>query len=97
MEGILTFYDKQVRDLFDMKLFVEADSDTRLTRRGSGVSVSLHRSFLSTSGFLTVRRDVQDLGRDIGQTLEHYITYVKPAFEEFCLPVADRLAGELKS
>lgn len=35
----------------------------------------------------TVRRDVQELGRDIGQTLEHYIACVKPAFEEFCLPV----------
>jgi len=32
-EGILVFYVKQVRDLFDMKLFVDADPDTRLARR----------------------------------------------------------------
>ena len=34
VEGILTFYQQEVRDLFDMKLFVDTDSDTRLSRRG---------------------------------------------------------------
>ena len=33
-EGILVFYHKEIRDLFDMKLFVDSDSDTRLSRRG---------------------------------------------------------------
>ena len=33
VEGILIFYDQQLRDLFDMKLFVDADSDDRLARR----------------------------------------------------------------
>jgi uridine kinase len=32
-EGILTFYYPKVRDLFDMKLFVDTDADTRLARR----------------------------------------------------------------
>ncbi|GAB1599096.1 uridine-cytidine kinase 2-like [Argonauta hians] len=35
MEGILTFYFKEVRDLFHMKLFVDTDADTRLARRVS--------------------------------------------------------------
>ena len=34
-EGILTFYWKDIRDLFDMKLFVDTDADTRLSRRGN--------------------------------------------------------------
>ena len=34
LEGILIFYHKEVRDLFDMKLFVDTDADTRLARRG---------------------------------------------------------------
>ena len=35
LEGILIFYHKEVRDLFDMKLFVDTDADTRLARRGN--------------------------------------------------------------
>ncbi|XP_059093633.1 uridine-cytidine kinase 2-like isoform X2 [Tigriopus californicus] len=33
LEGILVFYHKDVRELFDMKLFVDTDADTRLARR----------------------------------------------------------------
>jgi len=32
-EGILTLYNKEVRDMLDMKIFVDTDSDTRLARR----------------------------------------------------------------
>ncbi|KAK2171671.1 hypothetical protein NP493_1043g00005 [Ridgeia piscesae] len=32
-EGILVFYFKDIRELFDMKLFVDTDADTRLSRR----------------------------------------------------------------
>ena len=34
-EGILIFYHKEIRDLFNMKLFVDSDADTRLSRRGA--------------------------------------------------------------
>lgn len=33
VEGILVFQDKQLRDLFDIKIFVEADADERILRR----------------------------------------------------------------
>ncbi|ONM03197.1 Uridine kinase-like protein 2 chloroplastic [Zea mays] len=33
LEGILVFHDQRVRDLMDMKIFVDADADTRLARR----------------------------------------------------------------
>lgn len=32
-EGILALYDAQIRDLFDLKIFVDADADIRLARR----------------------------------------------------------------
>ncbi|XP_072310724.1 uridine-cytidine kinase 1 isoform X2 [Eucyclogobius newberryi] len=64
-EGILVFYPLKVREMFHMKLFVDTDSDVRLSRR--------------------VLRDV-NRGRDLEQILTQYTTFVKPAFEEFCLP-----------
>ncbi|XP_071820830.1 uridine-cytidine kinase 2-like [Apostichopus japonicus] len=65
-EGILVFYFKTIRDLWHMKLFVDTDADTRLSRR--------------------VLRDVKERGRDLQTVLLQYVNYVKPAFEEFCLP-----------
>lgn len=38
--------------------------------------------------FLIVLRDISERGRDLEQILSQYITFVKPAFEEFCLPVS---------
>ncbi|MEE6475183.1 hypothetical protein FKM82_010652 [Ascaphus truei] len=32
-EGILAFYNKEIRDMFQLKLFVDTDSDVRLSRR----------------------------------------------------------------
>ena len=33
-------------------------------------------------------RDIEDRGRDLEHVLHQYTTLVKPAFEEFCLPVS---------
>lgn len=33
-EGILVLYSNDVREMLQMKLFVDTDSDTRLARRG---------------------------------------------------------------
>uniref|UniRef100_A0ABI7W4R7 uridine/cytidine kinase n=1 Tax=Felis catus TaxID=9685 RepID=A0ABI7W4R7_FELCA len=90
-EGILAFYSQEVRDLFQMKLFVDTDADTRLSRRDS---VKIIKVF-DESPWLTlperkkggdVLRDISERGRDLEQILSQYITFVKPAFEEFCLP-----------
>lgn len=35
---------------------------------------------------LLVLRDVQERGRDLEFVLSQYTNFVKPAFEEFCLP-----------
>lgn len=37
---------------------------------------------------VSVLRDISERGRDLEQVLSQYITFVKPAFEEFCLPVS---------
>ena len=65
-EGILAFYLAEMRDLFHMKLFVDTDADTRLSRR--------------------ILRDIRHRGRDLEGVLSQYVTHVKPAFDEFCLP-----------
>lgn len=65
-EGVLIFYFPKVREMFHMKLFVDTDSDTRLSRR--------------------VVRDVRERGRSLENVLNQYDQFVKPAFEEFCLP-----------
>ncbi len=39
LEGILIFYHPDVRELFDMKLFVDTDADTRLARRGACLAI----------------------------------------------------------
>ncbi|XP_065209559.1 uridine-cytidine kinase isoform X2 [Planococcus citri] len=33
-----------------------------------------------------VTKDIMERGRDLDQVLNQYMTFVKPAFEEFCLP-----------
>ncbi|KAM4877124.1 uridine-cytidine kinase 1 isoform 2-T2 [Thomomys bottae] len=67
----VTHSSQEIRDMFHLRLFVDTDSDVRLSRR--------------------VLRDVQR-GRDLEQILTQYTTFVKPAFEEFCLPVLHCLA-----
>lgn len=44
--------------------------------------------FPTRSHSLPVLRDISERGRDLEQILSQYITFVKPAFEEFCLPVS---------
>lgn len=36
-EGILVFYTQEIRDMFHLRLFVDTDSDVRLSRRGKGL------------------------------------------------------------
>jgi uridine kinase len=66
VQGILVFYYPKILDLFQMKLFVDCDADTRLSRR--------------------VVRDMTDYSRDLEHILNYYVKFVKPGFEEFCLP-----------
>ncbi|CAM0911879.1 unnamed protein product [Alopecurus aequalis] len=47
LEGILVFHDQRVRDLMDMKIFVDTDADIRLARRIRRDTVERGRDVLS--------------------------------------------------
>lgn len=53
-----------------------------------GCSLGSCRRVLTLIPTLAVLRDISERGRDLEQILSQYITFVKPAFEEFCLPVS---------
>lgn len=55
-------------------------------RAWGGLCRTHHRPALLLSP--AVLRDISERGRDLEQILSQYITFVKPAFEEFCLPVS---------
>jgi len=41
-EGILVFYFKEIRDMFNLKLFVDMDADMRLAQRGTSCLLSIN-------------------------------------------------------
>ena len=87
-EGILVFYLPEIRDFFHMKLFVDTDADTRLSRRGMYPVLLCINSVKHHILVSAVLRDIRERGRDLEQVLTQYTILVKPAFEEFCLPVS---------
>lgn len=40
-------------------------------------------------------RDITERGRDLEQVLTQYMTFVKPAFEEFCSPVSTNFCSTM--
>lgn len=63
VEGILLFSDERIRDICNVKVFVDAPADERLLR--------------------VIRRDIVERGRNVEQTLERYVSTVKPMHEQF--------------
>ena len=66
VEGILILTNASIRDMFDIKIFVHADSDERLIRR--------------------LKRDVSERGWNLEETLDKYLTNIKPMHEQFIEP-----------
>ena len=94
-EGILALYDKRVRNLMDMRIFVDTDSDVRLARRGKYLSDFLNNfTFLYFYFYLIfifwninlVYRDIKERGRNLNNVLSRYHKFVKPAFDEYIRP-----------
>ena len=93
-DGILAFYTPALQQLFDLKIFVDTDADTRLARRYacSLASPQLSVCLVVSSAqhlLLTacrVRRDIMHRGRDVLQVLDQYERTVKPSFESYILP-----------
>lgn len=66
VEGILILTNPEIRKMFDIKIFVHADSDERLIRR--------------------LKRDVNERGWDLDDTISKYQSVIKPMHAEFIEP-----------
>ncbi len=66
VEGILIMSNPEIRKMFDIKIFVHADTDERLIRR--------------------LKRDVNERGWNLDETLEKYQTVIKPMHDQFIEP-----------
>lgn len=71
IEGHLIFANKELRDMFDLKIYIEADDDVRLSRR-----ILREMQLNETDG-----REF-----DIFSFLEKYEKFVKPAHEKYVEP-----------
>ena len=89
VEGILIFQNKELRDLLDIKIFVETDADVRILRRALR-DVEVHYFFIrrqAEGGILRrALRDVEERGRSLESVVNQYLTTVKPMHEQFVEP-----------
>lgn len=69
VEGILILTNASIREMFDIKIFVHADSDERLIRR--------------------LKRDVNERGWNLNETLTNYQTTIKPMHDQFIEPTKE--------
>ena len=69
VEGILIMTNPIIRDMFDIKIYVHADSDERLIRR--------------------LKRDVNERGWNLDETLKKYQAILKPMHDQFIEPTKE--------
>eukprot|EP00835_Amoeboradix_gromovi_P004448 NODE_347_length_10448_cov_0.163687.p2 type:complete len:285 gc:universal NODE_347_length_10448_cov_0.163687:3240-4094(+) len=70
IEGILVIYFEKLRDILNMKIFLDVDSDTRLSN-------TVLRDTID---------DNDRLIKPLDQVLDEWLNYVKPSFEDYVLP-----------
>ncbi|KAI7734421.1 hypothetical protein M8C21_004070 [Ambrosia artemisiifolia] len=73
LEGILIFHDPRVRDMMNMKIFVDTDADVRLARR--------IRRDTTEKG-----REIGMVLDQVAGLAGWYSKFVKPSYENFILP-----------
>jgi len=66
VEGILIFTDPELRNMLDLKVFVDTEADERIIR--------------------IIQRDVNERGRGLEKSIQHYQKFVKPMHEIFIEP-----------
>ena len=84
MEGILLLHPENLRKTFDLKIFVDEDSDTRLSRRCESSRIIIATLLISK----LVLRDTKFRGRNIEDIIVQYERFVKPSFDTYILPVS---------
>ena len=89
VEGILIFQNKALRDLLDIKIFVETDADVRILRRALRDLLDI-KIFVETDADVRILRralrDVEERGRSLESVVNQYLTTVKPMHEQFVEP-----------
>ena len=70
LEGILVLNDPALRDLMDIKIFVDTDDDIRII-------VSIYRR---------IQRDIEERGRSLQSVIDQYKSTVKPMYHQFIEP-----------
>ena len=89
VEGILIFQNKALRDLLDIKIFVETDADVRILRRALRDLLDI-KIFVETDADVRILRralrDVEERGRSMQSVVEQYLATVKPMHEQFVEP-----------
>ena len=76
VEGILIFAVPEIRELLDVKIFVDTDADEMILRRIERDMKILRR----------IERDMNERGRSFESVKTQYLTTVKPMYLEFCEP-----------
>ncbi|KAF3777099.1 Uridine kinase-like protein 4 [Nymphaea thermarum] len=86
LEGILILHDPRVRELMNMKIFVDTGPlllfDIEYERNLRIISSADADIRLARR----IRRDTVEKGRDVRMVLDQYSKFVKPAFDDFILP-----------
>ena len=89
VEGILIFQNKALRDLLDIKIFVETDADVRILRRALRDLLDIKILVETDADVRILRRalrDVEERGRSMQSVVEQYLATVKPMHEQFVEP-----------
>ncbi|MBA0573806.1 hypothetical protein Golax_001020 [Gossypium laxum] len=86
LEGILIFHDPRVRELMNMKIFVDTGCFVGVTELGCYFTLKLFSADADVRLARRIRRDTVEKGRDIGVVLDQYSKFVKSAFDDFILP-----------
>ncbi|RZC60652.1 hypothetical protein C5167_022407 [Papaver somniferum] len=83
LEGILVFHDQRVRNLMNMKIFVDTDADVRLARRIRRDTVERGRDVNSVLEQASANFNSLPIFTAVSSW---YAKFVKPAFDDFVLP-----------
>uniref|UniRef100_A0A2N9EKG9 Uridine kinase n=1 Tax=Fagus sylvatica TaxID=28930 RepID=A0A2N9EKG9_FAGSY len=78
LEGILVFHDQRVRNLMNMKIFVDADADVRLARRIKRDTVDRGRDFPSVSSIAQYSKFVKPAFEDFILPSKKYADVIIP-------------------
>ncbi len=89
LEGILVLFDERLRNLMDIKVFVNTDDDIRIIRRIQRDLMDI-KVFVDTDDDIRIirriQRDMKERGRTLQSVIDQYLDTVKPMYHQFIEP-----------